>query len=379
MQITPMQTIRHQYQTGELQALLEKLSTSKSSGILDISAQVGLEENSRSRVLIWRDGELAYGGKKVPDPQTLAKALVRKFNPSWLDSAMSFAATRVINQNSIQEMLDLLVKLRVFDWQQVQEYFHNRLIWTLEQILPYPGHGTLDSSNLDFDISYGDVARKYDSNKFLQVIAGRQLLWHSLLPIIPSIEVIPVWGESNLQNITDGAVRQHLEQLVDGKKCLIDIAERIDRDPLQIAQIYSNWTQKGWLQIIDPTAVEVKQLPTILTVDDSPIIQIMIKRALSSQYEILQAGGALESLNLLNQHGDRISLLILDLTMPDIDGLQLCRTIRSIPKFKDLPIIMLTARDGFFDKIKGQMAGSDRYLTKPFEAEKLMEIVQEYV
>jgi DNA-binding response OmpR family regulator len=93
----------------------------------------------------------------------------------------------------------------------------------------------------------------------------------------------------------------------------------------------------------------------------------------------LQAGGALESLNILKQHGDRISLLILDLTMPDIDGLQLCRTIRSIPKFKNLPIIMLTARDGFFDKIKGQMAGSDRYLTKTFEAEKLLEIVNEYV
>jgi twitching motility two-component system response regulator PilG len=75
----------------------------------------------------------------------------------------------------------------------------------------------------------------------------------------------------------------------------------------------------------------------------------------------------------------QISLLLLDVTMPDIDGLEMCRTVRSIPKFRHLPIIMLTARDGFFDKVKGQIAGTNRYLTKPFDAEKLLEIVSEFV
>lgn len=82
---------------------------------------------------------------------------------------------------------------------------------------------------------------------------------------------------------------------------------------------------------------------------------------------------------LLTQRGDRISLLILDLTMSDVDGLQLCRTIHSISKFKHLPFIMLTAQDEFVDRVKGQIVGSDRYLTKPFEAKKSLEIVQQYV
>jgi CheY-like chemotaxis protein len=193
-----------------------------------------------------------------------------------------------------------------------------------------------------------------------------------------AIDSIPTTATS-LQNIADDSARQHIEKWMDGKRSLIDLAVQFDRDPLQLAHAYRNWVQNGWIKFIDPKVGEVKQLPVILSVDDSPIIQTMIKRALSSQYKVLQAGAALEALNILNQQGDLISLLILDLTMPDIDGLQLCRTIRSIPKFKNLPIIMLTARDGFFDKIKGQMAGSDRYLTKPFEAEKLLEIVQEYV
>jgi twitching motility two-component system response regulator PilG len=74
-----------------------------------------------------------------------------------------------------------------------------------------------------------------------------------------------------------------------------------------------------------------------------------------------------------------IRLLLLDVTMPGVDGLEMCRTVRSIPKFRDLPIVMLTARDGFVDKIKGQIAGSTQYLTKPFHNDKLIEIVEKYV
>ena len=65
--------------------------------------------------------------------------------------------------------------------------------------------------------------------------------------------------------------------------------------------------------------------------------------------------------------------------MPEIDGLELCRTVRSIPQFRDLPIIMVTARDGFFDKVKGKFAGSSDYLTKPFDAEQLRQIVAKYI
>jgi len=65
--------------------------------------------------------------------------------------------------------------------------------------------------------------------------------------------------------------------------------------------------------------------------------------------------------------------------MPEVDGLELCRTVRSIPQFRDLPIIMVTARDGFFDKVKGKFAGSNEYLTKPFDAEQLRQVVSRYI
>jgi twitching motility two-component system response regulator PilG len=382
MQTMPMQTMQNQYQVGGLQPLLENLSEPSASGTLYVRAQVKSGQNPRSRVLIWRDGKIVYGGLSIPDVQTFTKALTQYFKPSWVDSVLGFIAKRETALSSMQELLGVLVKLQVLEWKQAKDYMRDRAIWLLEQTHKYPVQTSFEPLTSSFELSYEDGSHGFDYQQLLQSVSNRQLQWQSLAPTIASMEILPSLAAPSWQDIPDNAVQKHGKQWIDGKNSLIDIAVAIDRDPLQIAQAYSNWMEKGWIKAINPIdtiVVETNRLPGLLAVDDSPIIQTMIKRALSSHYEVFQAVKALDALNALNQHSDRISLLILDLTMPDIDGLELCRTIRSMPKFKNLPIIMLTARDGFIDKVKGQLAGSDRYLTKPFEAEKLLEIVRQYI
>ena len=116
---------------------------------------------------------------------------------------------------------------------------------------------------------------------------------------------------------------------------------------------------------------------TILTVDDSAITQQMIQRALGQDYRVLLEDNALDALSLI--YHEPIAVLLLDVSMPEIDGLELCRTVRNLPQFQELPIIMLTARDKAFDKVKGRMAGATEYLTKPFDVEQLRHIVSKYV
>ncbi|HEY9877023.1 MAG TPA: response regulator [Leptolyngbyaceae cyanobacterium] len=114
--------------------------------------------------------------------------------------------------------------------------------------------------------------------------------------------------------------------------------------------------------------------PCILAVDDSPIIQKMIQEALQSDYRILVTGKPMEVLTLI--YHEPISLLLLDVTMPEIDGLELCRTIRTIPQFHALPIIMITSKDTPFDRIQGRMAGANEYVTKPFDPQQLKQVIQ---
>jgi DNA-binding response OmpR family regulator len=123
--------------------------------------------------------------------------------------------------------------------------------------------------------------------------------------------------------------------------------------------------------------IDVQVRSKVLSVDDSPTVQELIKRALSDDYEVLLCQSAIDALSMLNQ--EKVSVLLLDISMPKIDGLDFCRTIRSIPQFQDLPIVMVTGRDRAFDRVQGRLAGATEYLTKPFDAEQLRQVMRKLI
>ncbi len=117
-----------------------------------------------------------------------------------------------------------------------------------------------------------------------------------------------------------------------------------------------------------------KLAQTVLIVDDSTVMQQLLTETLEADYRVLAVDNGIDALSMIYQK--QISLLLLDISMPGIDGLELCRTIRSLPQFCHLPIIMVTARDSAFDHVQGQLAGATQYLTKPFDTQQLMQMVE---
>lgn len=106
----------------------------------------------------------------------------------------------------------------------------------------------------------------------------------------------------------------------------------------------------------------------ILVVDDERLIVKGIKGSLEVQgYKVYTAYTGNEALNIINN--EKIDFIILDLMLPDIDGMMLCKKIRE--KY-DTPILMLTAKDGDYDKILGFELGADDYMTKPFNVLELI-------
>jgi twitching motility two-component system response regulator PilG len=114
------------------------------------------------------------------------------------------------------------------------------------------------------------------------------------------------------------------------------------------------------------------QQPTILAVDDCTFIQELIKEVLVKDYNVLVASNATDALSIIYQQP--VAILLLDVSLPGVDGLELCRTLRSLPQFSNLPIIMLTGRNTVFDKVQGRLAGATEYLTKPIELRQLQEV-----
>jgi two-component system response regulator MprA len=109
----------------------------------------------------------------------------------------------------------------------------------------------------------------------------------------------------------------------------------------------------------------------ILVVDDDQAVRESLRRALSLQgYGVELAADGYEALELLAEDGSSVELLIVDVLMPGIDGLEVTRRLRS--EGSALPILMLTARDQVSDRVAGLEAGADDYLVKPFALEELV-------
>ncbi|WP_408926976.1 response regulator transcription factor [Corynebacterium marquesiae] len=114
----------------------------------------------------------------------------------------------------------------------------------------------------------------------------------------------------------------------------------------------------------------------ILVVDDEQAVRASLRRSLRfNGYEVLTANDGLEAVETVR--AENPELLILDIMMPNMDGLEVCRTLRS--EGWDRPILVLTARDGVSDRVSGLDAGADDYLPKPFALEELLARVRSLV
>jgi len=371
-----------QYEAGQIPNLLGDLQGERFSGSVYIETIVNPERKPRTRVFVLNNGEIIYGGLRIPDNnQEFFRMIGIKSNYSWADAAIKYTVQKLQNPSSFRELLEQLVRIRVFKWEEIETIVHTQVVQVLEQALPHPGQLQLDST-MQFDLTYGSDGHGLDGSRVRQDVTIRQQEWAALAPVVPSMEAVPRLSPSGLQAVTDSNV-QHLRKWVDGVLSLVDIAEQLGEDPLELARSYMALAVSGWVIFgedapkTQAASATQKQRPIVLSVDDSVIVQTMIKRTLSDHYQVLLTSSAVDALKVINTKP--IALLLLDVTMPEIDGLEFCRTVRSIGKFKDLPIIMLTARDKFSDKLRGQIVGATHYLTKPVEPNQLLKIVDECV
>lgn len=108
---------------------------------------------------------------------------------------------------------------------------------------------------------------------------------------------------------------------------------------------------------------------TLLVVEDSLEMQSFVVKQLSSEYQVLTALNGVEALNVLKEH--TVNLVITDIMMPEMDGLELCEHLKSELDYSHIPIILLTAKTTLQAKIEGMKLGADVYIEKPFSVEYL--------
>lgn len=115
----------------------------------------------------------------------------------------------------------------------------------------------------------------------------------------------------------------------------------------------------------------------VMIIDDSATIRRSAETMLSKEgCEVETAVDGFEALAKIAHM--KPQLIFVDIMMPRLDGYQTCAIIKNNDKFKATPVIMLTSKDGLFDKARGRVVGSDQYLTKPFTRDELLSAVRRH-
>lgn len=186
---------------------------------------------------------------------------------------------------------------------------------------------------------------------------------------------------------------QAMVKLLDGQHTLRDLAVRMKRDVIAVTRSLLPHIQLGFVELVDipdlpsPVAPPTKPYPSvndnapkplIACVDDSPLICQTMEKILTSQgYQYLALNDALRAIaTLLARKPD---LIFLDLIMPNANGYEICSQLRKLSFFRNTPIVILTGNDGIIDRVRAKMVGSTDFISKPVDADTVLEVIQKHL
>jgi twitching motility two-component system response regulator PilG len=130
--------------------------------------------------------------------------------------------------------------------------------------------------------------------------------------------------------------------------------------------------------VASDTQAAVLQGLKVLVIDDSKTIRKTAETLLKKEgCEVLTAVDGFEALSKIADH--RPDIIFVDIMMPRLDGYQTCALIKHNAVFKSTPVIMLSSKDGLFDRARGRIVGSEQYLTKPFTKDELLGAIHNHV
>lgn len=160
--------------------------------------------------------------------------------------------------------------------------------------------------------------------------------------------------------------------------CLYSTANQLNIEVQDLGEMLLPLIHNRNAQISSYGTKQDDERPLIACIDDSQTIQNVVRLTLESQgYEVISfLTPALAMTKLIRT---RPMLILMDINMPDINGYELCQRLRKLPNFKNTPIIMISSRDGMFDRFKAKMVGANNYINKPFTPTELINLVNKYV
>ena len=192
-----------------------------------------------------------------------------------------------------------------------------------------------------------------------------------------------------LQKQTQPRTYQILKRLIHGNRSLRELSRITGRDLLELGSMVAAYVERGIISLktIDdlpqpysvmrqkvPSQVAHK-LPLIFCIDDSPQVGYLMEEALRPEgYRCTSIQDSVQALAEIIRH--KPNLIFLDMTMPVVNGYEICKQVRRVKAFSQTPIIMLTSNDSLMDRMRAKSVGATDFMVKPIDPTKILETVQ---
>ena len=377
-----LQLIALGQRTGEL--LVESHTSTSSSIELSQISQPRESGISSSWFMFFRDGQIVYAADNSSSLQRLRDYLQRYKLELPADSFRhDFQAT--ITAPEYSYLWELLEK-RLLTPAQGRSIISSMIKETLFDLL------TLHQGYFIFDLGAGlsPQLTTLEIEPIVTEVMKQVQEWKQLQPYIQSPEQCPlITDREKLQLSLPENAFKTLDKWADGQTSLRQLARYLSRDILPVAKAIYPCIQQGWIQMPSLIPIDPQQnrreprlatgvRPHVVCIDDDGAIRKIIEYTLQAQgYQVTTIQDPLESFAQIFQL--QPDLILCDLVMPKLDGYDLCGMLRKSTDFRQTPILMLTGKDGFIDRVRAKMVGATDYLTKPFQEQELLMLLEKYI
>jgi twitching motility two-component system response regulator PilG len=248
---------------------------------------------------------------------------------------------------------------------------------------------TLPNVTLQFDRNVGldPVLISVPFQKSIAPLGSHVKSWRQLQPYVTSpFQRLQVVDAKQFHQQFDKILRlirgskatmKPLEAL-ESLPCLYELAVRLDVDTLTLGKVVAEMIRSQVVTVHPYDTIVTRNRLTIACIDDSATVQRNVTLILEAEgYRVLSLTDPLRALSSLVH--ERPALVLMDISMPYVDGYELCRMLRQCSALKQTPIVMLTGRDGLVDRVRARLVGTADYITKPFDAKTLVDVVTNLV
>ena len=227
----------------------------------------------------------------------------------------------------------------------------------------------------------------FEIGPLIKGITSQVQEWKKLHPYVQSPDqFFTITNPNALQQSLPPQIYETFQKWSDGNTNIRQMSRYLGRNILTVGKAMYPYIQQGIIQLSEVTQLDGERpvntgsdrTPHIVCIDDSMAIQKTVEYILEGAgYKVTSIDNPLKALGQVFLI--RPDMILCDVAMPKLDGYDLCAMLRKSTAFRQTPMVMLTGKDGFTDRIKARMAGANDFLTKPFGEKELLTVIESYV